>query len=761
MMEGATRIGFEHPLPGWAWLLIIVAIGAIVVLVYARQRAPIFWRVALGVLRGIIALALVVLLAGPRLERVDQEKQRDMVVLLIDRSASLTIADVASADPMAPHGRMTRDEQVRTLLAAGGLGRSDGPSWVERLASSRDLVLLGFDGSVHAIGSAAALGPAEGKRTDLSNALSEALRRAAGRALSAIVVVSDGRSDTTIPARLRRELIERGAVVVAVPLGSGAMPRDLEVVDVDAPRRAYVRDPVPMRVSLRSRGPAPNDAVTIQLVHEDGEGAEIVDEATIQPEAWTEGVAQAIVVAQSDDPGDRRFRVIVSGGAGADDLVLENNERSISMSFADEPLRVLYLEGYPRWEYRYIKNMLVREETIDSSVMLVSADLDFAQEGNVPLARLPQTDEECAQFDLFILGDVPGSFLSPTQVEAIRRSVGERGAGLLWLGGERSTPGTWKGTALEDLLPFRQTDVHAASGSWSVMPARAAERLGVLRMDESGGWPDALRPPAQRWARLAWAQDISRTNLKSVVEVIAEAVPLDGGDPMPLVTLMRYGAGEVIYVGTDETWRWRHGIGETLQERFWIQLIRQLARTSLAARGAGATIEVEPVPARVAHDCVVRVQLRDSTRDPAEFEPMTVGAIDPQGNRATIALVRQGASGLFSSSFQPTKPGVWRIVLEDPRLGDRVDVQLRVEQDSDELANPAADHETLHALAAASNGLVVEPREAATIPERLPDRTLVSERVHAEPLWHQWWVLTALTLLLAMEWIGRRVVRLA
>ncbi|MDA0802192.1 MAG: hypothetical protein O2819_00335 [Planctomycetota bacterium] len=753
-----TRIGFEHDLPGWGWLLVVLGIAALTMSVYLRQRAPTHWRMVMAAIRASVALLLVLLLLGPREEVIQQERLRDEVVLLVDRSASLTVSDVDG--PGVDGARITRDAQLRQLLQERPDSQSE--PWWEALGARSEVITLRFDASVTPLSLGADLPPPIGQRTDIGQALSEAMRRTAGRPVAGIVLITDGRGDGAVPRRVLRDLAQRGIAVFPIPLGSATMSRDLEVADVAAPRRAYVRDTVPVHVDLRVRGEAPTDPVIIRLI-DDADG-HVVDEATVKPDAWNDGRAEAMVVAQSTEPGDRSFHVeLVAPGdaASGGDLVVENNVRRLEMAFADEPLRVLYLEGYPRWDYRYLKNLLIREGTIDSSVMLVSADLDFAQEGNVPLARMPQTDEEFVPFDLFIIGDVPGAFLAPSQLEAMRRAVGERGTGLLWLGGERSTPSSWRGTALEDLLPFRNADIRGAAGSWSALPTRVAERLGVLRLGESGEWPIALQPPAQRWARMTWRQDIQAANLKGAVEVLAQAVPLDGEEPQPLVTLMRFGAGEVIYVGTDETWRWRHGIGETLQERFWVQLIRQLARTSLAVRGEAATIEAEPTPARLDRPCTIRVQLRDAQRDPEELESLSIKVVSPSGQSQPVTLVRQGSTGLFSGSFVPDLAGSWSLVLDDARIGAASDTQLLVERVDDELANPAADHEQLAQLAKVTGGTVIAVADIGDIQDLLPDRSVTIERVTATPLWHAWWVLALLTALLTAEWMARKAVRLA
>ena len=186
----------------------------------------------------------------------------------------------------------------------------------------------------------------------------------------------------------------------------------------------------------------------------------LVDDATGRvldrvevPDPGRPGVERVTLTARSGAPGETTWSVVVEGQGR--DLVPANDRRVCRIELVDRPIRVLYVEGYPRWEYRYLKTLLVREKLIESSVMLLSADRDFAQEGNVPISRLPRSAEEFAAFDLVILGDLPGSFLTSQQAEAIRDLVATRGSGVLWIGGQRFTPGSWKGSPLEELLPFR------------------------------------------------------------------------------------------------------------------------------------------------------------------------------------------------------------------------------------------------------------------------------------------------------------------
>ncbi len=171
------------------------------------------------------------------------------------------------------------------------------------------------------------------------------------------------------------------------------------------------------------------------------------------------------------------------------ELITRNNQRDFTVELIDRPLRVLYVDGYPRWEYRYLKNLLIREKSIESSTLLLSADRDFAQEGDVPITRLPADAKELEPYDVIIIGDVPADYFTSQQIALLRDHVAVRGAALLWIGGSRNTPSSYAGTPLADLLPMRDPKaVHrleAHEGQVRLHPTELARRLSVL----------ALRPP--------------------------------------------------------------------------------------------------------------------------------------------------------------------------------------------------------------------------------------------------------------------------
>jgi hypothetical protein len=851
----AARVVLERPIPGWGWFFVIAAALGLSWWSYARLKGDGRVRTVLGALRALVVLLVAVLLAGPALRIVRESIEEDWVLVLVDRSRSMSIRDAQTASAAADagnaagtadagagaladgtttptsRGRVTRDDALRTALersesmwqaldrerslvwlgfAGGAFDLVDGaaePSGQSPSAASRDTEATAASPeraptpttststSVGARDVLARLGAPSGDRTLLDEALHEALQRAAARPIAGIVVLTDGRT-TAPPSRATlRRLQAAAAKVFVVPLGSETSTGDLAVAKVEAPRRAFVRDEVPVAVEIERTGLELVPAGGVVRLVDAATGA-VVAEEPVPVFDGDSTTARVTLLAKPGDAGQRDWRVELD--VGDEDLVAENNVRALQVELVDRPMRVLYIEGYPRWEYRYLKNLLIREESIESSVLLLSADRDFAQEGNMPITRLPRTREEFAQFDLVVLGDVPAGFFTPEQLEILRDQVAQRGTGLLWIGGERSMPKSWEGSPLAELLPMRgPLSLGAIESPVTMIATPAASALGLLKLGDGTAWPQELADPSVGWSRLEWAQIVPPEQLKPTAEVLAVGLPAlertsgggagggggggaggtsgtDGGS-IPLVVGMKYGAGEIIYIATDEIWRWRYGRGERYTEQVWLPLVRMLGREALAGAGDAATFRA--VPARVQLGQSVRLELVLNDARLAERGDSAMSAIvrpiddGPSASTADatatsteieteIELVRTGRPGEFAASVSPEAVGSYLVrIPSGPAMG--AEVRFECDRPDDETRRAAADHVLLADLARETDGAVVLPEALGTLPDLLPNRRVTTESATLEPLWDAPLALLLIVLLASLEWIGRRWLRLA
>lgn len=756
--EEGVRFGMTHHVAPWVWAPVVVLAILLAGWSYWRLEGPLRWRATLAGLRALLLILVAVLAAGPSLIRDNQRTERDTVVVLADRSASLTMPDAGPAG--------TRDQQLRSLVSDG--------TWA-KLGEQHNLLWLGFDAAPYEI-SPDDLGPPNGPRTRLASAVRDALGRLAGRPISGVVVLSDGRTSDPPDARLLRELIAGKVGVFPVPLGSERPLLDLAIVSADAPTSAFVGDYVPVtaRVAARGGDGTPPDA---RLVLTDALTGRTLDEQPIAPDAWSNGTAEVRLAARPDDAGQAKW--VVRMETAGRDVLDSNNQSTVEINLVDRPLRVVYFEGYPRWEYRGVKDLLVREKSIRSSVMLLATDRHYIQEGDVALPNVPRSSGEWADFDVVIIGDVRPDVFSAEQLEQLRDDIAQRGAGLVWMAGPGATPWRWASTPLADLLPITSTVAGGVRGySASAAPVTltrdaAASRLGVLDMSDSAGdgWLGSLSDPDMGWSILRWSLAIDPAAVKATAEVLASATPLsDSADASPSVLTMRYGAGRVVFVGTDEVWRWRYGRGEALPERFYLSLIRLAGRGSLSRGGQSVVLDASPTAVGV--DTPVRlgaVLLDQSLVDaaPPAVEVRITRKADPEGTGTTIKLGPESSeagatTASYATSWAPSEPGEYLVETVDPLLASaKARAEFRALAPDDELRIPEADHALLAELAAQTGGRVVPPADLESLAELLPNRSVVLEaEPDVEPLWDKPVVLIALLVLLTAEWVGRRLMRL-
>ncbi|MEE8459168.1 MAG: hypothetical protein V3S08_04810 [Phycisphaerales bacterium] len=767
------RLVWERPLAAWVWVLLIMSAALLAAWSYSRLMGNRRGRVVLATTRFILVIMMLLVLSGPMLELPRETVEQDWVLMLLDRSASMAIEDVADEDSaVADTGRRSRDQQLRDLLARHG------PMW-EQLAETRHVVWLGFHDGVFDLAGPDGAGPpglpvaldeADGTRTRLDTALQQALHRAAARALSGVVIFSDGRTiDPPTRASIRRLRSDKVGIFT-IPLGSAQPLGDLAIRRVEAPRRAFIRDKVPVIVELDQLGTAASGATaTVKLVDADNPDI-VLDSAELT--AGLDATDRVTLTAEPMLAGEATWRVIVE--TDPPDLIADNNVKTFVIELIDRPLNVLYVDGYPRWEFRYFKNLMIREKSIESSVMLLSADRDFAQEGNQPITRLPRSPEEFAPFDVIVLGDVPASFFSPDQLEMIQDHVSQRGAGLLWIGGERYTPRTYAGTALADLLPLRGSlSLPPIGVPVNMVPTALATRLGLLRLTDDAGepWPKVLADPTSGWSRLTWSQRIEPGRLKPTAEVLAETVREFRGAQLPLVVQMRYGAGRIIYVATDEIWRWRYGRGERLPDRFWVQIIRRLGRESLAGSQKAATLEVSPRRLTTTQVMVIDLELLDARL--FDESRASIRAVVETADGRTIADIElrrtdpgsesgRGGAVNFTATWRPGVTGQLRVRVDDPAFdAGRMTVPVEVFTPDDELRRPETDHMLLATLSAETGGRMLPPEDLGRLASLLPNRSVTTINPLTERIWDTPLIFGLVLLVIACEWIGRKLIRLA
>lgn len=787
-----TAIGWAYPLPGWVWLLIVTGALAIAHGSYTRMEGARWARFGLASFRTLLLIALAVLLAGPTVVRTDVTPEADWLLVMIDRSASMAFEDVVENDTV-----ISRDEALRRALASQLELFGD-----EKLGETRNIVWFGYDREAYPIapggdsGIARAsilggLGDPSVQATNLRTAVDQVLQAAAGRTISGVLLFGDGQSPQRTGAAVIDKLVRQDIPVFSVPLGSAVPRLDLAVQRIDAPVSAFAGDLVPLTVTVNRQDLVPGEEtalpidpanVIVRLI--DNDTGDTVDQRTLEETGFNRPVR---LQARSARAGEWNLRAEVSYQGrlldAQSEIATKNNSRSVSIAMVDRPLKVLYIDRV-RWDYRFLVPMLKREASIDSSILLVDAERGFVQEGDTPLSRFPLTAEEIRPYDVIVIGDVHPRFFSDQQLSLIKEHVATGRAGLLWIGGERHTPNLFAGTDLELLLPMTTPSavgrlVPSVGFEVPIEPTEVANELNLLRLslkrgDEVGTalpeWPSNLPP-------FRWAQDLGtlRPGARTLAHATGMVSPATG-DLSPLVVLYRFGGGEVIYVGTDETFRWRKVGGEVYFEQFWIQLMRKLGRTRLQQADDRARFVVSPPAVDLGATQLVELIIEDPAlirsapqqvrvevlaRGVTDEEALTpVGEIElrPAGFQGDLD---SGARATYQANWRSDLPGRFVLRVTEPLLeAIELEAPAEVRDPAQELARAATDHDRLIRLARGTGGAVIGLNNLAKLETLLPDRSRELTSETRQPLTNTLLALLVLLSLLTLEWGLRRGLKL-
>ncbi len=760
-------LGWSRPLEVWVWSLLCICAALIAVWSYSKLSGNKRIRLTLSVLRMTTLMGLVALFSGPVLIYPVEQVDHDIAIVLLDRSESMTIRDIASGE-----GTISRNDALRNII------NNNREVW-DTISKQHELVWLGFDRSLYDIQRTDdALSEPIGTKTDFKASFKELYNRYFMQPLSGIILLSDGQTSQPISRAEMQYLNSNAVPLFTIPIGSKELIGDVSINEVNAPHEAYIFDTIPIQVHLDYQ--ATNKDIHPPFRIRLYEGDNLITETLIGKEKSLDTPVTLLV--KPINSGIVSWRIQVETMSNHMDLLTQNNTETLSLRIIDRSLRVLYIEGYPRWEYRYLKNLLIRDQTIDSSIVLISADHEFAQEGDSPVTRLPNDEDEFAQYDLFILGDFYSGYLSSKQWDMMRNAISEGGAGVLWIAGQHSNPYSFAETSVEGLLPIN--DVRSLlsldANSLSMNPTPEANRLGLLNIRNTKGdsaWP-ALNNASSTWSDLKWVLSINKDNLKVTTKVLATAQANNNTNMIrwPVVLQMRYGAGQSIFVATDDIWRWRYARGEFIYDQFWIQLIYSLSRDKLKSDTHRNPISISIVPDSLSLGESVFIEASISTSVNMDIKANVLklnlyyhnseadnGEVNTHNRVSEIYLTKSGINR-YSSNFTPDKIGMYSAHSDvlgrlDYYQAQDTETRFMVNDPASEWNNTNANYKYLEELAELTGGRVLSQDELSLLPQILPNRTKRIQMDISESIWDTPLCMFAIIFLLSTEWIGRRLIR--
>eukprot|EP00903_Cladosiphon_okamuranus_P004392 g4390.t1 len=417
--------------------------------------------------------------------------------------------------------------------------------------------------------------PDPGSVTRIGDSLLEVLERAKATSLAAVVLVSDGsESGDALSQEQLAEIASFGVPVHVLGVGREQIIEDIELERLVVPDRVLPNTLVTAEASIRHDA---GGAARLKVY----DGEEFLASRDVELDADAGSTAVRIEF----DLGEAGFKELsFQLDPIENELNLENNRRTHMVEVADQTYSVLYVEGEPRWEYKYIRRALTDDPTTELMTLLWVSDNKFYRQGINDPSQLetgfPEEKETLFAFDAIVIGSIEAPRLSAEQQQLIYEFVSERGGSLLMLGGRNGLgDGGWGNTAVGELLPVRLKDLGESyvkeRASVSLTPHGAG--AAFLTFDEN---PDTN---AERWVQLPALDNYQALGtLRPAASTLLGLKTTLGGREQPLLVTQRYGRGQSFVLATGGTWRWQMNLPseDDSHETFWRQMMRALVVNS-------------------------------------------------------------------------------------------------------------------------------------------------------------------------------------
>ncbi|MBI3209642.1 MAG: hypothetical protein HYZ37_12190 [Candidatus Solibacter usitatus] len=680
---------------------------------------------------GLLALVLL-LLWQPAISIGSLKPQQNIVALLIDDSRSMALKEDGT----------TRKDQVAAALNSGLL---------DQLGSKFQVRMYRFSGGIDRMEKLEAV-TAGGNATRIGDNLAQVAAESSTLPIGAMVLFSDGADNTggvdleTI-ALLRRQRIP----VHTVGVGREKFAKDIEIGDAVMAARTLPDSRLSAQITIRQQGFAGSKA----RLSVKAEGKTLAtQEITLKPE----GAQQTeIIVFNSGNEGVKNLQVSVDPLQGEENT--GNNSVSRLLNVQNRKPRVLYIEGEPKWEFKFIRRAIEEDRTLQLATILRTTQNKIYRQGinspNEMEQGFPAKVDELFGFQAIIVGGVEAGYFTAAQMELLKQFVDRRGGGLLFLAGRGGlSEGGWGKTGLAELMPVTLPD---KKGTFHRDPAyveltQAGKESLICRLEEN---PDKN---AERWKKLPYLADYQESGIpKPGALVLVEALPSSKGR-LPLLITQNYGRGRVAAMATQGTWRWQmlQPLEDKTHEMFWQQLMRWLVQDT-----PGRVVAMTPKPVLSDETKVLlRAEIRDRNFLPMTDAKVTANILGPQGVAEQVELAPDAlAPGTFTGQWTAGKPGAYvaEILAKrgDEEAGRDV-LNFRREDGVAENFGAAQNRELLEKLAEQTGGKYYNVKDLKKLPAEISYSEAGITVRETKDLWNMPIVFLLLLLLRSSEWLLRR-----
>jgi hypothetical protein len=792
------------------WLPPLV-VGAAILLyvVWMYRRDSVELRRPVGVLLTVLRMAafvgLLIVYLEPQWRNEIDQVQNSRVLLLVDTSLSMGLDDDDSSSVSDMPNRL---QKIVAALEQG--------DFLRQLREKHDVEVLRFDQNSQRLASLAKrpaendakrAGPAGGKdssaavedkmdwlaglaprgaETRLGQALGQWIEtdRGAGP-ISGVVVFTDGQQNAGLDPAAAVELAREARIpIYAVGVGSLEQPVNVRISDFVAPARAYPGDRYAATGYLQAQGLAGKTVAVELFSRSAGTGSAAANEQGV-----SEGMQQVVLGGDGEvvpvkfelvpnEVGRRTLRLKVR--PPSEDRYQADDQQEVDIEVVDRKTKVLLFAGGPSREYQFLRNQLRRDKDVIVDVLLQTAAEGISQDANAILEKFPETGEQLFAYDAIVAFDPDWRVLSSAQQELVERWVGDQAGGLIAIAGPiyadrcAQDPNLARIRALYPVEFNRRFSLlddsrYGSKEPWPIEFTRDGLEAEFLWIEDSG--PSSARAWSEFAGVFGFFSVRGPKPGATVYGRFSDPRAADGGQQPVYMAGQFYGAGRAFYLGSGEMWRLRAD-DEAYFERFYTKLVRHVTQGRLLRGSHRGVLLVERDRYLLGGTVDVRAQLSNSRLEPLELPRVSLEVTSPDNSLETVALAADPSrAGTYRGQFALHKEGVYRLELPVPESDNELltrRIQVRVPDLERE--HPQRNDALLNEIAAKTGGVYYIGLESAlgvndktkSLPRVLRDQSRTITTVgKPTPLWATSATICVICGLLCLEWLIRRLVKLA
>jgi len=756
-------------------LLTGLLLTALTIFLYRRMATelPVWLRYTLTGLRVALFILLLALILQPVLQLGINGKVRQSFVVLLDGTTSMRIQDPRIADADLKRAGIA----TGALDAHDGLGQPLGKTHelasisreallkavlqnpqldlLKKLNTEFDLIFYSFGKELTELPSDwSGKYQADSPVTALGDSIREILRRQRGQSVAGAFVLTDGGNNSgSLPLDAATLAWQEKFPLYIYGIGLTS-PKDIIVESIFSEDVAFVKDELTVTVRVRSQGLAGEKAVVVLKLGEQPVG---------EQEIILENDAEQVVEMKFTPQQTGEFDLQASITPRPDETVKDNNSQTKRLRVVDTKMNILLIEQSPRWEFRYLLAMLLRDRRMNVKTLLFEADHGLAQAENSPyLLEFPKQKEDLFKYDVILLGDVDPKLFSAEQQETLRDYVSKFGGALVMIAGKRFSPQAYTRTPLEAALPVEIPKNHEDNDVLAGRPI-TLELTAAGKESPMLALSDQAEESLKIWRELPplyWVAHIAGVRPAASVLLTALDAPAGGHEKLPVIVFQKYGVGQTLFVGTDATWRWRKNIGDKYFTLLWSQVVQRMALSRLLGEAKRTQLSSDRQSYFTGDRVTVYARLYTASYDPVN-DAQVIGRYTARGGKAAENLGERevtlrplpGQPGMYRGEFVAPVAGAYKFAVDRDA---ETELDFAVQQPKFELGQTAMNEPLLKEMAAVSGGAFLREEDLYRLPELVNKKVeMVRSYIEVE-VWSSPLVFTLFVLVTGLEWALRK-----